>query len=231
LSVFNQLPKLGNSVQLNLANNLFASEQIWDDAIGVTNLNVSNGKIETFVDNTRQISSLNLSHNYISNPIAVLESEGLEELNLSHNSVEMFSAFLVAPKLRKIDISNNKITSVETKSGFENLKEINFANNPISVFQFESKSLEVLNLDKSNTQVLDLTAFPKLRELSMVESTSQVLAVSESQPFLEKIDARKSALVSLSFFSFYPNLKQVKLFGVPTKESCPKKLVCNYLPF
>ncbi|XP_059804834.1 protein phosphatase 1 regulatory subunit 7-like isoform X3 [Hypanus sabinus] len=108
-----------------------------------------------------QLTSLDISHNQLTDITAVNALPCLEELFASHNKLCGIVDLSRCNKLQEIDLSNNKISEVQGLSFLETLTSLDLSNNVLSSTKSLGvlSSLQVLNL--ANNQLKSVCSFSK----------------------------------------------------------------------
>ncbi len=115
------------------------------DLTNLTTLNLSHNKITdiSFLKDLTNLTTLNLSNNQITNYSFLKYLTNLTTLYLYNNKITDISFLKDLTKLTKLDLSYNQITDISFLKNFTNLTDLNLSNNQIKIFP---KELLKLNL-------------------------------------------------------------------------------------
>ncbi|RVW13666.1 Receptor-like protein 12 [Vitis vinifera] len=193
----NSMADLTQLVYLDLSNNKFS------------------GSIPPF-SLSKNLTRINLSHNYLTGPISSSHWDGLVNLvtlDLRHNSLNGSLPMLLfsLPSLQKIQLSNNKFSGPLSKFSvvpFSVLETLDLSSNnlegpiPVSVFDLHCLNILDLSSNKFNGTV-ELSSFQKLGNLSTLSLSYNFLSTNASvgnptSPLLSNLTTLKLASCELS---------------------------------
>ena len=125
-----------NRGNLDLSNNQIVHTgdiQGLNEVKQLNSLNLSNNQITDLagLDHFLKLKVLNLSHNKIRNIHELGKLDSLEYLNLSNNSITYLTGISKLTKLKTLNLSNNQISNVEELNSLKNLKKIYLQGNNI----------------------------------------------------------------------------------------------------
>ena len=192
----NSMADLTQLVYLDLSNNKFS------------------GSIPPF-SLSKNLTRINLSHNYLTGPISSSHWDGLVNLvtlDLRHNSLNGSLPMLLfsLPSLQKIQLSNNKFSGPLSKFSvvpFSVLETLDSSSNnlegpiPVSVFDLHCLNILDLSSNKFNGTV-ELSSFQKLGNLSTLSLSYNFLSTNASvgnptSPLLSNLTTLKLASCKL----------------------------------
>ncbi|WP_164985083.1 leucine-rich repeat domain-containing protein [Ammoniphilus sp. CFH 90114] len=138
-----------------------------NDVAGLQSLDASNKKIKSLdgIQSLRQLLSLNLNGNEISDVSPLLELDRLQALFLADNKVRDLS-FINTMSLKRVDLTGNGIVTIPELNS-PTLTSLIIQNNKITSLDFVSGLPELTELNVSDNQIRDLTPLKKLTNLRL----------------------------------------------------------------
>jgi len=202
----------------------------WDiyesDLDGITYLWLKDLSIESIEDivHFKNLVSLNLSKNKITDISILKELTRLKYLDLSLNNINDISALSGMAELKELYINNNKITDISALLDKPNLKHLDAARNNISDISSLGglTNLEYLNL--SDNKIVDASALKRLTKLSYLNLEYNDIADISSLGNLKNLETlllNGNNISDISVVKGMKKLKRLTLAGSDIADKSP----------
>lgn len=168
------------------------------------------------------ITDLDLSRklsNDSSVALGVKYLKNLESLNLSDNGLTDISFIQILTNLESLDLSNNQIEDLSPLNNLSNLETVNLSNNKISNISTLRRHQKVVDLNLSHNNILDLSPISTLYDLETlfignnpIDSIDHISALIK----IKKLDVSYSQMIAEDIFGldYFENLEYIDLSGL-----------------
>jgi internalin A len=204
----------------------------FDESREVVSLTLSNNQISDikFLKLFPFLKSLNLSYNEISDISNIKSLKKLESLNLSYNQVSDISSIGSLTNLKTLILNNNLINDA---SSFVNLSELNYLNlneNKVSELDFLCELPELLDLKLGNNMIFDiyyLENLKKIKSLQLNNNNLEDISVLEDLKELNFLNLSYNEITDISSLDKLIKLKSLNLARNGISNLDPLKNLLN----
>lgn len=182
----------------------------------------------TGVEELRNLASLDLSSNEISDlrPLAGLPKLG--SLKLTHNLAADLTPLAGLPVLTDLGLSDNAITDLRPLAQVPTLRSLGLASNRVTDLAPLAGLTQLAFLDLSQNQFSDVTPLGGLAQLNRLTLTDNAVADPSALgllPFLTMLDIARNQVADASTFTGFPSLTELWVGGNPITDLTPLVLL------
>ncbi|MDJ0903214.1 MAG: COR domain-containing protein [Xenococcus sp. MO_188.B8] len=192
----------------------------WLDPYGIKDLQ----PIISFLKDLKQLQSLNLSRNEISDYSFLKELPQLQSLNLSKNQITDISFLKELPQLQSLNLSKNQIRDISFLKELPQLQSLNLSENQITDISFlkELPQLQSLNLSKNQiTDISFLKNLNQLQSLHLINNDISDVSALKGLVNLKYLNLSGNQLSDISAVQYLTNLTELWIYDIQIKDISP----------
>jgi Leucine-rich repeat (LRR) protein/cellulose biosynthesis protein BcsQ len=171
-------------------------------------------KIPDSVGELKQLESLDISNNIITDLVGLENLSNLKVLSISKNLIKEIQSLDNLKSLRELDASFNEISSFKGLEHLGKLNQLFINNNKISDISGVEHLKSLKQLDLSYNEIVDLNGIDLLdylEELYVSNNQIQNLKIREIVRTIQVLDIRNNEISNLSDIGKLVNLRQLNL--------------------
>ena len=179
-------------------------------------LNLSFNQISdlSFLKDMRQLQSLKLISNQIRDVSFLKELKQLQSLDLSSNQISNVSFLEELNQLKSLDLSSNQISDISFLEELKLLQSLDLNYNKISDISFLEELKQLQSLDLGNNQISDIYFLEELKQLQSLNLRNNQIShysVFEELKQLQSLDLSNNQISDISFLKELNQLKSLDL--------------------
>ena len=186
------------------------------DILSIFKLDASGKEITELdgIQRLRNITSLNLAHNKISDISALGALSKLRDLDLSNNSISDISSLASLNNLESLNLGANRITDILPISILINLRDLNLRQNTINDISTLSHLFHLEKLNLRANRIHDITPIDNLRELHQLnlrQNSISDIRVLDNLKKLKTLNLHSNKISEISSLKSSANLIDLNL--------------------
>ncbi len=175
-----------------------------------TKLQITSGE-ELNSKRLKEITSLNLSNEGITDVSGLEHFANLETLDLSGNQITDFEPLTHLKQLKELDLSFNQIESLDPLERMPTIVKLNMEGNRITSIQPLKKMASLLSLNMADNRIRTISTFSSLvylQELTLRGNYVNDISALADLPDLRRLDARYNFITDLTPLANTPLLRE-----------------------